>query len=106
MASSVPLIWTQILDFQGVQAEPKSLSFNARTLSVPTRRSDIGFLVEYTMRNDAFLDLKGINNILPPLKIDLEDGLLFRNVLLLNLFLGTWFCSVFGQISAIAREGL
>ena len=58
------------------------------------------------MWNDAFLDLKGINNILPPLKVELEDSLLSRNVLLLNLFLGTWFCGVFGQRSAIAREAL
>ena len=58
------------------------------------------------MWNDAFLDLKDINNILPIFEVDLEDSLLFRNVLLLNLFLGTWFCSIFGQKSAIAREAL
>ena len=58
------------------------------------------------MGNDAFLDFKGIDNLLPRLKVNLEDSLLFRDVLLLNLFLGTWFCGVFGQRSATAREAL
>ncbi len=54
------------------------------------------------MGNDALFDFKGIDNLLPRLKVNLEDSLLFRDVLLLNLFLGTWFCGVFAQRSAIA----
>lgn len=55
------------------------------------------------MGNYAFFDFKGINNCLPCLKVYLEDSLLFRDVLLLNLFFGTWFCGVFGVTLAIAR---
>ena len=73
-----------------------------RPLSVPTRRSDTGFLVRWAMGNDALFNFKGINDLLPRLKVNLEDSLLFRYVLLLNLVLGTWFCGVFGYRSAVA----
>ena len=49
----------------------------SRPLSVPTRRSDIGFVVGLARGDDAFLDFKGIDYILPRLKVDLEDSLLF-----------------------------
>ena len=77
-----------------------------RPLSVPTRRSDIGFLIRLAMGNDALLDFKGIDDFLPRLKVNLEDSLLFRYILLLNLVLGTWFCGVFGYRSAVAWGAL
>ena len=77
-----------------------------RPLSVPTRRSDIGFLVRLAMGNDALLDFKGIDDLLPRLKVNLEDSLLLGYVLLLNLILGTWFCGVFGYRSVVAWGAL
>ena len=48
-----------------------------RPLSVPTRRSDIGFLIRLAMGNDTLLDFEGIDDLLPRLKVNLEDSLLF-----------------------------
>lgn len=38
------------------------------------------------MRNDALLDVVGIDQIFPGLEIEMEDGLLFLNALVFDLF--------------------
>lgn len=53
--------------------------------TVPSRRANLGDLIGLPMGDDTFVDVKGIDQVLPGLEIEVEDALVFLDAFFLDL---------------------
>lgn len=54
-------------------------------LSIPSGRADLGYLIRLSIGDDARLDIVRVNQVLPRLVIEMEDGLVPLDALFFHL---------------------
>lgn len=72
-------------------------------LSIPAWSAQLGNLIRLTMRNDTLFDIKSFDDVYPRLVIQMENSLVFRNILILNLLAWTRNSRIFVRISLVRQ---
>lgn len=79
-------------------------------LSIPSRRADLGYLIRLSIGDDARLYIVRVNEVLPSLVIEMEDGLVLLDALFFHLgrcagrgCICSWRLDVFSRVLVLVN---